>query len=93
MTFWERVRSFANKRVRDAYRAKWHTDFKCPHCRLWTSEVGRPVHYQNEAVTESPNGYIYACRQCGQWSRWWCFGGFWFLASNQTIDLQRVKES
>jgi hypothetical protein len=66
MTFWERVRSYANAKVRAAHMAKYHHERRCPCCNTWTSEVGGAA-----AVKDEGNGFeVMQCKRCSTWSRW-----------------------
>lgn len=66
MTFWERVRDFANRRVRAAYMERARHERCCPCCKTWTSEVRGCADLRDEG-----NGFeVMQCNRCGTWSRW-----------------------
>lgn len=65
-TFWEKLRSFANGRVRKAYMDKVHHDRKCPRCQTWTSEVGGCAGMRDDGDWHE----LMKCNRCGYESRW-----------------------
>ena len=79
-TFWEKLRHYANKKVKRQYMDRVRHDRKCPNCKLWTSEVGGAYK-----VDYTENGHIQTmtCRQCGYTSRWNCAAMVPFLDDKQ----------
>ncbi len=66
MKFWERVRQFANGRVRAAYMRRHCHERRCPNCQVWTSEVDGARDVRDEG-----DGFeVMQCNQCQAWSRW-----------------------
>lgn len=66
MTFWERVRAYANSRVRHQYMAKHHHERRCPACQTWTNEVGGAAEMRDPG-----DGFEFMkCNKCSAWSRW-----------------------
>lgn len=70
-TLWEKIRHFANEKVKRKYMNRVRHDRKCPNCKMWTSEVGGccSIDYSNDDHIE-----IMKCRQCGYKSKWDCRG-------------------
>lgn len=65
-TFWEMVRDYANRRVREQYMRRYHHERRCPCCQTWTSEVGGAAK-----VIDEKNGFeVMQCNRCKTWSRW-----------------------
>lgn len=65
-TIWERLRSFASAKVREAYMDQHHHERRCPCCDTWTSEVGGAA-----AVRDEKDGFeVMQCKRCSTWSRW-----------------------
>lgn len=65
MTFWEKVRKYANEKVKEAYCSRYGA-LKCRVCKLWSSEVGGcTIRFEDEF------GFLIStCNQCGQETRW-----------------------
>lgn len=74
MSFWEKVRAYANVKVREAYMRKQHNDLKCRCCNTWASEVSGYKSIESEGYT----GEIFRtqCKRCSQWTRWDARSGF-----------------
>ena len=65
MTFWERVRAYANKRVREQHMQKCRHERKCPRCNTWTSEVDGCKSLETFGQSE-----LMTCKKCGYTSKW-----------------------
>ncbi|MEE9532714.1 MAG: hypothetical protein V3W52_17180 [Syntrophobacteria bacterium] len=73
--FWERLREYANNKVREHYMNTVRHDRKCVRCNTWTSEVG------GAAKLEQDDDYDYmTCKKCGYVSKWDCRGMLPILA-------------
>lgn len=79
-TFWEKVRHYANRKVKRQYMDKFRHDRKCPNCKLWTSEVGGAYKID---YTDNDHVEVMTCRQCNYKSRWDCSSGFMTLSATQ----------
>ena len=78
--FWEKVRHYANEKVRREYMDRVRHDRKCPNCKLWTSEVGGACKVD---YSELEHVEVMTCRHCGYKSRWDCRGMVPSLHSHQ----------
>lgn len=82
MNFWEKVRAYANKRVREAWAKEHHCEYKCRCCKLWNSELGGWKRSEGEG--NGSDFFISQCKQCLQWTRWDMRNGmFAIYADNQ----------
>jgi len=66
MTFWERVRDYANNKVKEQYMRKFRHDRKCPRCSTWISEVGGCAGVEDVTSVLQEMG----CKRCGYVSTW-----------------------
>lgn len=86
-TFWEKVRYYANKKVRRQYMDRVRHDRKCPNCKLWTSEVGGAYKVD---YSELEHVEVMTCRHCGYASRWDCRGMIPELHKHQESHTPKV---
>lgn len=70
--FWEWLRAFANKKVREAHMNKFHHERKCEQCNTWTSEVDGCEKLIDDP--DDPMFELMTCKKCGHISRWDCRG-------------------
>lgn len=70
-TIWEKIRYYANEKVKRDYMKRVGRDIKCPNCKLWTSEVGGAYKVD---YSELEHVEVMICRQCNYPSRWDCRG-------------------
>ena len=87
-SFWERVRYYANKKVKRQYMDRVGHDRKCPNCKLWTSEVGGAykIDYHDNEYLE-----FMECRQCHYKSTWDCGGMFPTLHTQQISHTPKLR--
>lgn len=91
INFWTRLKKFAEKKESEAYMAKYHFDFKCPHCHVWQSNCGGPVGVKNNFPDAMHD--TYACGQCGRWIVMHYFGMIGEVSRDQTAakDLEPLS--
>ena len=77
-TFWEKVRYYANKKVKRQYMNIFRHDRKCPNCKMWTSEVGGC-----KSIDDRGHHELMECNQCGFASKWDCMGMMPTLSKDQ----------
>jgi len=64
--FWEWVREYANKKIKDEYMRKYHNTQKCPQCNTWSWEVGG----WSEKSHSDGDIEVLCCKKCGHESKW-----------------------
>lgn len=87
MSIWEKIRAFANERVKAEYMTIHRYDLRCIICDTWASEVNgvaahRPIDY---GIWETQ------CCKCGQWTRWDDRNGMIVVLADTQPELRRIK--
>ena len=67
-SFWEWLRDYATKKIREDYVNKYHHDRKCPQCDTWISETDGCDSVESDSETTSVEFMI--CKKCGHKSKW-----------------------
>jgi len=68
MSFWTKVKEYAEKKEREHWLETRYSDQKCPYCNTWQGNCGgwracqpnTPDHMHDRLQ----------CGKCGQWSTW-----------------------
>ena len=78
--FWERVREYANKKVREHYMNRVRHDRQCERCNTWTSEVGGCAKIEVYDYRE-----LMTCKKCKHVSVWDCRGMIPILVPDESL--------
>lgn len=64
MTFWKRVKIYAEAKIKQAHMEKYHCDTKCPVCKTWASEGFTDAEELVNGLT------VITCGKCDSKTEW-----------------------
>ncbi len=73
VSFWNKVRDYANRKCKELYIKKHHCDLKCKRCNTWISETDGPLSYISD---EDENSDYMTCKKCKHITKFRYFGPF-----------------